>query len=95
MPAGFIGEVILQPICELVFHVAAYHVGCVVVPIVSFGCWKCDPLLREMPKKKLRLGGFYHRRGPQIYLTSDATSLVGLLFSGLFIGLGLWWYFSS
>lgn len=94
MPASIIGEIILQPLFELVFHVVAYHVGCVILPIVSVGRWKCDRLLREVPKKKLRWGGFCHRRGDQVYLTADATALVGLLFSGLVIGLVLWWHFS-
>jgi hypothetical protein len=95
MPASIIGEIILQPIFELLFHVVAYHVGCLVVPIISFGRWKCDRLLKEVPKKKLRRSRFYHWRGDQIYLTTDATSLVGLLFSGLLIGLVLWCHFSA
>ncbi len=95
MPASIIGEIILRPLFELMFHVVAYHVGRVVVPVVSFGCWKCDPFLRDVPRKKLRWGGFYHLRGQQIYLTADATSLAGLLFSGLVIVLVLWWHFNT
>ena len=75
------------------FDVAAYYVGRVVVPVISFGRWKCDRLLRDVPKKKLRWSGLYHLRGQQIYLTADATALVGLLFSGLVIALCLWLYF--
>jgi hypothetical protein len=93
MPASFIGELILQPIFEAVFHLAAYYVGRVVVSIVSFGRWKCDRLLREVPKKKLRWSGLYHLRGQQTYLTADATALVGLVFSGVAIALSLWLYF--
>jgi hypothetical protein len=95
MPASFIGELILQPIFELVFHVAAYYVGRVVVPVVSFGRWKCDRLLRDVPKKKLRWSGLYHLREQKIYLTADATALVGLAFSGLVIALVLWLYFGA
>ena len=77
------------------FHVAAYYVGRVVVPVISFGRWKCDRFLREVPKKKLRRSGLYHLRGQQIYLTADATALVGLVFSGLVIALVLWLYFRA
>ena len=80
---------------EAVFHVGAYYVGRVVVPVVSFGRWKCDRLLRDVPKKKLRWSGLYHMRGRQIYLTADATALVGLVLSGLVIGLALWLYFRA
>ncbi len=93
MPASFIEEIILRPIFELVFHFVAYNVGSVVVPIISFGRWKCDRLLRDVPKKKIRWGGLFHLRGQQIYLTADATALVGLLFSGLIVALTLWWHF--
>jgi len=65
------------------------------VPIISFGRWKCDRFLYEVPRKKLRRGGFYHPRGQQVYLTAEATSLVGLVFCGLIIGGFLWWYFST
>lgn len=80
MPASFIGEIILQPLFELVFHVVAYRVGCVIVPILSVGRLKCDRYLRDVPKKKLRWSGLYHKRGEQVYLTADTTALVGLLF---------------
>ncbi len=95
MPASFIAELILQPILELVFQFGAYYLGRLVVPIISFGRWKCDPLLRETPKKKLRWGGLYHLRGGRVYLTSEATMAVGLLSAALTIGLFLWWYFSA
>lgn len=56
------GELIVQPILELVFYVVGYHVGRIVVSVVSFGRWKCDRLLRDVPKKKLKWGGLYHLR---------------------------------
>jgi hypothetical protein len=95
MPGSFIEELILQPIFELVFHVVAYYLGRLVVPVVSLGRWKCDPMTREVPKNKLRWGGLYHLCGQQVYLTPEATSIVGLLSSGLVIGLALWWHFSA
>ncbi len=95
MPASFIGEFIVQPLFELVFHVVAYHVGCVIVAVLSFGHLKCDRYLRDVPKKKLRWCGLYHKRGEQIYLTADTAALVGLLFSGLVVALILWLYYRA
>lgn len=93
MPANFIGEVILRAIFEFVFEIVAYYVGRMVVPIISCGRWTCDPLLRRAPKKSRRWSGFYSLRGQRIHLTSDATTLVGALFSLLVIIAFLWWRF--
>jgi hypothetical protein len=95
MPASFITELILQPILELVFYVGAYYVGRAVVPVISFGRWKCDRLLRDTPKKKLRWSGTYHVRGTQVYLSAEATACVGLLFAGLMIGGLILWYLKA
>jgi len=94
MPASIVAE-LLQPILEAVFHAVCYCLGRVTVPIISFGRWKCDRFLYEVPRKKLRRGGFYHPRGQQVYLTAEATSLVGLVFCGGVIAGFLWWYFST
>lgn len=94
MPASIVAE-LLQPILEAVFHAVCYCLGRVTVPIISFGRWKCDRFLYEVPRKKLRRGGFYHPRGQQVYLTAEATSLVGLVFCVLIIAGFLWWYFST
>ncbi len=78
MPASIlqgIVEVILQPI----FEIGGYFIGRIVVPIVSFGRLKCDPLTAGTPRRKLRWGGLLHRRGQQLYLTAEATCGVGLL----------------
>ena len=96
MPASFIAELVLQPILELVFYVGGYHVGRLVVPLISFGRWKCDRLLREVPKKQLRWSGSHHLRGKQVYLTAEATAGAGVLFLVLVVGsLVLWWYTRS
>ena len=96
MPATFIAELILQPIFELVFYVGGYYVGRLVVPVISLGRWKCDRLLRDVPKKKLKWSGTYHLRGQQVYLTAEATAVVGVLFAALAGGLLLsWWYINS
>ncbi len=95
MPGSFIGEIIVRPILELVFQVAAYYVGCIVVPVVSLGRWQCDPLLSDGPKRRLRKFGLYHLRGQRVFLTAEATALVGLLFCAAVIALGLWLYFGT
>ncbi len=91
MPASFLVELILQPIFELVFYVGGYYAGRLVVPVISFGRWKCDRLLRDIPKKKLKWSGTYHLRGQRVYLTAEATASVGVLFIVLAVGLLLWW----
>ncbi len=95
MPASFIGEIIVRPILELVFQVVAYYVGCVVVPVVSLGRWQCEPLLSDVPKKRLRKFGLYHLRGQQVFLTAEATAMVGLLFCAAVIALGIWLCFGT
>ena len=79
MPASIlqgIAEAILQPILE----VGCYYVGRVIVPIVSLGRLKCDLIMADTPRQKIRGGGLFHRRGQQIYLTADATAGVGIIF---------------
>lgn len=72
-----------------------YFVGRVVAPFVSFGRWKCDRMTADIPRQKLRKGGLYHLRGRQVYLTVEATALVGFLFVALLVGAGIFiWYLS-
>jgi len=86
---------LLQPILEAVLHVVCYCVGRVTVPIISLGRWKCDRFLRDLPRRKLRRGGFYHLRGQQVYLTAEATALVGFVVCGVVIAGFLSWHFSA
>ncbi len=95
MPASFLVELILQPIFELVFYVGGYYAGRLVVPVISFGRWKCDRLLRDIPKKKLKWSGTYHLRGQQVYLTTEATACVGVAFAAAVFALFLWWWLKS
>jgi hypothetical protein len=71
---------LLQPLAEAIFEVLFYYFGRVVVPVISVGRWHCEPLLSDIPKHKLRWGGLFHYRGDRIYLTSEATAVVGFLF---------------
>ena len=79
MPGSLIGELILQPVLEFFFHVLCYYMGLAVVPVVFLGRIKCDGISSDTTRRKVRWGGLFHRRGQQIYLTADATSLVGFL----------------
>jgi hypothetical protein len=95
MPASIIGELVGEVLKGL-FEVGCYYVGRVIAPVVSFGRWKCDRVTANVPRQKLRRGGFYHLRGQHVYLTVEATSVLGFLFVALLIGAGfLIWYLSG
>lgn len=92
MPAS-----IFQGLFEILFQgvieIAAYYIGRVVVPMISLGRWKCDRMLADTPRRKLRAAGFYHLRGKQVYLTAEATQVVGMVSLFLMVGVGIWvWY---
>jgi hypothetical protein len=88
MPASFIGELILQPILEFIFQFVCYYIGRVIVLVFSLSRIKCDRITADTPRRKLRWGGLFHRRGQQLYLTAEATSGVGLLFVILLVAGG-------
>ncbi len=94
MPGSFIAELVLQPIVELVFEVGGYYLGRIILPVISLGRWKCDPLLRDVPKKKLKWSGTYHVRGERVYLTWQGTAAVGILFATLLVVMVLLWVFA-
>lgn len=92
MPESILGELVGE-VLKAVFEVGCYYVGRVIAPVISFGRWKCDRFTADVPRRKLRKGGLYHRRGQQIYLTAESTAFLGLLFVALLIGAGLLiWY---
>jgi len=93
MPGSIIGELILQPVLEFIFHILGYYIGRVVVSVFTLGHIKCDRLLADTPRRKMRWAGTYHRRGQQIYLTAEATAGIGLIFVVLVIGGGLLIYY--
>lgn len=68
MLSSLVGELILQPILELIFHILGYHVGRIVVSVFTLGRIRCDRFLADTPRRKMKWGGTYHRRGQQIYL---------------------------
>ena len=55
-PASILAE-LLEPVLQAVFQMGYYYIGRLIVPAISLGRWKCDRLLRDVPKKKRRLGG--------------------------------------
>ena len=93
MPASIIGELILQPILEFIFLILGYHIGRVVVSVFTVGRIKCDRLLADTPRRKMKWAGTYHQRGQHIYLTAEATSGIGVLFVVLVVGGGFLIYY--
>lgn len=94
MPTSIIGELIGE-VLKGVFEVGCYYVGRVIVPVASFGRWKCDRITADVPRGKLRSGGLYHLRSQQVYLTAEATAFLGFLFVALLIAaVVLIWYLS-
>lgn len=93
MPGSIIGEMMLQPILEFVFLVLGDHIGRVVVSSFTLGRVKCDRLLAETPRRKMKWAGTFHRRGQQIYLTAEATAGVGVIFVVLLVASGFLIYY--
>jgi hypothetical protein len=92
MPSSIVQGVV-EVILQVVLEFACYFIGRVVVPVVSFGRWKCDRITADTPRRKIRAARFYHLRGQQVYLTAEATQLVGVVTVLLFVGGGvLIWY---
>ena len=86
---------LLQPIGEALFELAFYFLGRLIVPLISFGNWSCEPLLSRVPKHKTRWGGLLHLRGRRVYFTSEGTAAVGGLFCLLAAGAcALIWFLS-
>jgi len=91
---------IVQGLLEIVFRLLAevvgYFVGRVVVSVVSLGRWRCDRLDKDVPRRKLRASGSYHRESGQMYVTVEATCVVGQITEALLVGAGvLLWRFSK
>ena len=90
---------ILQAIFEVVllaiFEPICYFAGRVVVPIVSCGSLKCDGFVGSKPQWKMSRQGLYQRRGKQLWLTSDGTTLVGFFTLLVTVAIVLWLAFGS
>lgn len=95
MPAS-----IVQGILEIVFQVflefVCYFLGRLVVPLISFGHWQCDPLGAGSERRKFWSLKLYRRQGNRLYLPPEATQLVGLLTILFFIGTGIFmWHLTK
>ena len=86
MPESVVGELVLR----VVFEFVCYWVGRVVVSVVSLGSLRCDRVATEIPRRRLRWGGVYYRYGQQVYLTAEATMLVGMGALFLMVAGGVW-----
>jgi hypothetical protein len=78
MPSSIV-QGLVEVVLQFFLEVVCFLVGNIVVPIISFGRWKCDDITTSVPRRKFLSAGFYHLRGQQVYLTAEATQLVGLL----------------
>jgi hypothetical protein len=88
MPASFIGELILQPMAELVLQVAGYLTGWVVVPVFSFGKAYVEPApkgVRIVPT----WGSLDRDSRGKIVLSADLGAVVGLVFWAC-VGVGVY-----
>ena len=84
-----VGQIVFESFLEVV----CYFVDRMVVPVISFGHWKCDRVIADVPRQKIRDAGFSHLRDQQVYLTVEATQFIGLLTVVLLVGGGvLIWY---
>jgi len=82
-------------VLEFAFEFGCYSIGRVVILVISLGRWKCDPIAAFVPRRRLRVSGFRYLRGQKVYLTREATHLVGLINGVLLVCGGvLIWYFA-
>ena len=86
MPGSFIGEVILQPIAELVLQVIGYFTGQVVVPVFSLGYPSVEPAPKGVSVYP-KWHGFHRASDGSIVVDAEMGALLGLVFWVL-VGLG-------
>ena len=79
MPLSLIGELILQPIAEVVLQLAGYFTAKIIIPIISFGKASVEPA-----PKGVRVTPKWHRfqraSAGTIVIEAEMASLLGLLF---------------
>jgi hypothetical protein len=80
---------LLEYVLHLIFEVACYWIGRVVVPVISLGRWKCEPIGADVPRLKPRGPEGRHRSCRHVYLTDLATQIVGLLSLVVIVGGGI------
>jgi len=80
MPASIVGEIILRPLLELLFHFLGYFTGYAFLKICSFGklglaSWDT---VGTYQKKKWEWTPFLRVKGKRV-LKSECTTLIGIL----------------
>ena len=73
-----IAQGVFEFIFQTVFEVVAYFVGWLAVTVVSVGRWGCDSIEPRARRRKF-WNGFYNKRNGRVYLTGEATALIGML----------------
>ncbi len=68
---------LLQGLGESLLEAVFYVIGRIVIPVASFGRWRCLPLLSRVSKEETSWGGLIHRTATRIYFTSGGTAAVG------------------
>jgi len=102
MPKSF-GQQVFDTVFDIVYALACYYIGRLVILLVSFGRWKCGPLEANGSEKQERGGrsnlrncGLRYLRGQQACVTTAGVHFVGSLALLLVAGGGfLIWYFMA
>ena len=68
---------LLEGFGQSLFEAVFYVVGRIVIPVASFGRWRCLPFLSRVSKEETSWGGLIHRTETRIYFTSGGTAAVG------------------
>jgi hypothetical protein len=67
----------LDALGESLFEAIFYVVGRLAIPVMSFGRWRCLPLLPRVSKAETSWGGLIHRTRTRVYFTSGGTAAIG------------------
>ena len=67
---------LVQVLGEFLFEAIFYVVGRIVIPVASFGRWRCLPLFSGMFKQETSWGGLIHRTATRTYFTSGGTAAI-------------------
>jgi hypothetical protein len=68
---------ILDALGDSLFEAVFYLVGRIAIPVMSFGRWRCLPLLSRVSKEETSWGGLIHRTRTRTYFTSGGTAAIG------------------
>ncbi len=84
-----IGELILEPVLEILFHVVCYYVGRLAVFVTTFGRVECeDPFFEK--RRAYNSTAVNRRRNAAICLGAETTAFIGVVVTVLSIAVGFW-----